>query len=246
MKKPEIVPDNVIATLRNCDGVYECPMGAGGNALGPLVGYTGPYEDGEKLLNYVGFVYYNVAKGDQWPHIASHWADSHARRLVDFGPDLLVAAPMGGISYMSVLKQKLGCRGIFLDRKVIEAAGDGKREKEKSKLILSRYDISSGDHVVLVEDVVNNFSTTKQMIELVEEAGGIVLAIACVINRSDKPMYWGAPGRDPLPVICLQNKPTPQYKQDDPAVKQHIASGNIIMKPKERWDELKAAEAKYA
>jgi adenine/guanine phosphoribosyltransferase-like PRPP-binding protein len=219
-------------------------MDAVGKAWGPLVGYAGQYEtDDGKLLNYVGFVYYNVGKGDQWPHIAGHWARSHMQSLASFDPDLIVAAPMGGISYMSVLKQRLGCRGIFVEKKVIESAKDGKREK--SKLVLGRYDVSPGDRIILIEDAVNNFSTTKQMVELVEAAGGTVRAIACVINRSDKTTYWDAP-HDPLPVISLQHKPTPQYKQDDPAVAKYIAAGNIIMKPKDRWDELVAAEAAYA
>lgn len=242
ISRPQIVPGNVIATLHNCDGVYECPMAEDGSARGPLVGYAGQYADAdEKLKNYVGFVYYNVAKGDQWAHIANHWAESHASRLKGLSPNVLVAAPMGGISYMSVVKQVLGCRGIFVEKKVTEAAADGKREK--SKLILGRYDIVPGDRVILVEDIVNNFSTTKQMVELVENAGGIVVAIACVINRSDKEMYWEAPDGDPLPVVSLAHKPTPQYRQDDPAVARYIAEGNIVWKPKDKWDELMVAEA---
>lgn len=245
IKKPEIVPGNVIATLRNCDGVYECPLDAEGKPLGPLVGYAGQYEaDDEKLLNYVGFVYYNVGKGDQWAHVSEVWTESHAESLANFNPDVLVAAPMGGISYMSVLKQRLGCRGIFAEKKVTESAREGKREK--SKLILGRYDVYPGDSVILIEDIVNNFSTTKQMIDLVDAADGRVIAIACVINRSNRDAHWEAPERDPLPVICLQHKPTPQYKQDDPAVSEYIASGNIIMKPKDRWAELVAAEGKHS
>lgn len=238
-QKPKIVPEDVIATLRNCDGVYECPVEQS-KRLGPLVGYAGQYEADDKLLNYVGLVYYNVGKGDQWPHIAKYWAGLHVRLLKPLHPDLLVAAPMGGISYSSVLKQHLGCRGIFAEKKVIEAAADGKREK--SKLILGRYDVYPGDRIVLVEDIVNNFSTTEQMIELVETAGGLVVAVACVINRSDKVTYWRPSDWDSLPVIALQHKPTPQYAQNNPQVAEDVAAGNIIMKPKDRWSELVAAE----
>lgn len=242
---PEIVPGNVIATLRNCDGVYECPMDADGKPVGPLIGYAGTYDgpDG-KLLNYVGFVYYNVGKGDQWPHITEHWARTHAQRLAGLNPDLLVAAPMGGISYMSVLKQALGCRGIFAEKKVIETAKEGQREK--SKLILGRYEVNLGDRVVIVEDIINNFSTTNDMIKLIEAAGGIVVALTCIINRSDK-TCWEMGGRK-IPVISLQHRPTPQYRQDDPAVARYIAVKNdmIIWKPKDRWDELKAIEGAHS
>lgn len=240
---PEIVPGNVIATLRNCDGVYECPMDKDDNALGTLVGYAGTYEgpDG-KLLNYVGFVYYNVGKGDQWPHIVEHWARTHAQRLAGLNPDLLVAAPMGGISYMSVLKQALGCRGIFAEKKVIETAKDGQREK--SKLILGRYEVNLGDRVVIVEDIINNFSTTNDMIKLIEAAGGIVVALTCIINRSDK-TCWEMDGRK-IPVISLQHRPTPQYRQDDPAVARYIAVKNVVMKPKDRWNTLKDIEGAHS
>lgn len=237
--KPEVVPGDVLATLRNCGGVYECPMGEQG-PLTPLVGYAGQYEADGKLLNYVGCVYYNVAKGDQWPHIARHWATLHAERFLVAAPDLLVAAPMGGISYMSVLKQHLGCRGVFAEKKVTRAAEVGRREE--SKLVFGRYDVCSGDRVILIEDIVNNFSTTKQMVEMVEIAGGEVVGIACIINRSDQTVYR-VDEHEPIVVISLLHKPTPQYRQDHPAVAEHIAAGNIVMKPKERWDELMAKEA---
>ncbi|OGG78475.1 hypothetical protein A3A36_01530 [Candidatus Kaiserbacteria bacterium RIFCSPLOWO2_01_FULL_52_12b] len=219
-------------------------MDTTGSPRGPLVGYAGQYEDGGNLRNYVGFVYYFVGRGDQWPHIAEHWAKSHAQLLASFEPDLLVAAPMGGISYASVLKQKVGCRGIFVEKKVLQTADIGKREK--SKLVLGRYDIYAGDRVVLIEDIVNNFSTTKEMTDLVEVAGATVIAIASVINRSDMSSYWPSPERDPLPVIALQHRPTPQYRQDDPVVRRHIEAGNVVMKPKDQWSELVAVETAYA
>jgi orotate phosphoribosyltransferase len=242
IEKPRFVPDSVIATLRNCGGMYECAKLPDGTC-GPLVGYAGQYEDGDQLKNYVGFVYYNVAKGDQWAHIAGGWADAHARLLAGMSIDLLVAAPMGGISYMSALKQRLDCRGIFLEKKVLEAAQEGKREK--SKLVAGRYegDIRRGDRVVLIEDIVNNFSTTKQMIQVVEKAEAQVLAIACVVNRSLENVYWEAPERDPLRVFALEYKPTPQYRQDDPAVADHIAAGNIVWKPKDHWNKLRLLDA---
>ncbi|MFZ3031568.1 MAG: phosphoribosyltransferase [Candidatus Moraniibacteriota bacterium] len=239
MEKPKVVPGDVLATLRNCGGVYECPMDEQG-PLTPPVGYAGQYEVDGKLLNYVGFVYYNVAQGDQWPHIARHWATLHAERFLVAPPDLLVAAPMGGVSYMSVLKQHLGCRGIFAEKKVTKAAEPNRREE--SRLILGRYDVCAGDRIVIIEDIVNNYSTTKQMIELVEAAGGTVTGIACVINRSDQTVYQ-MDGHQPIAVISLLHKPTPQYRQDHPAVAEHIAAGNVVMKPKERWDELMAKEA---
>ena len=74
---------------------------------------------------------------------------------------------------MSVLKQQAGCRGIFVEKKVLQAAEVGRREK--SKLVCGRYDIYEGDRVVIVEDIVNNFSTAKEMNALVEEAGATVV-----------------------------------------------------------------------
>lgn len=245
MSEPKIVPGDVIATLRNCNGVYECPMDADGNPLGPLVGYAGQYEEADgKLLNYVGFVYYNVGQGDQFPSVVYRWAYTHAKSLTSLVPTLLVAAPMGGITYMEALKQILWCRGIFAEKKVIEAAQEGKREK--SKLVFGRYEVYKGDRVVLVEDIVNNFSTTEQLVELVEMAGGKVVAIVCIINRSDRVVYERGSGQAAIPVRSLQHCPTPQYRQDDPAVRQSVVLGNIIFKPKDHWEELVAAEAKYA
>ena len=92
--------------------------------------------------------------------------------------------------------------------------------------------------MAIVEDVCNNFTTTDQLIDLIEEAGGRTTAIVCLLNRSVNGWYISKHNMA-VPVANLVRMPIPEYKQDDPAVADDIASGNIVWKPKDEWDRLK-------
>ncbi|MFH0830801.1 MAG: hypothetical protein V1895_01955 [Parcubacteria group bacterium] len=87
-----------------------------------------------------------------------------------------------------------------------------------------------------MEDVCNNFSTTTDAVQLIEKAGGRLVAVMCLLNRS-REEYFGYRTRD-IPVLALEHKPMPQYRQDDPAVAEDIAAGNVVWKPKEEWQRL--------
>lgn len=222
-----------LRTLENCQGFYACPVGADGKLFGPAVGYTGEYDagDGTKKKR-VGLVYYNFSQADQWPAVLSFFAREMNRRLTvkNMVPDVVVGAPWAGIKFSQEVACLLGCRHIFAEKK-----GDD--------IILGRYegDINPGDIVAIGEELVNNASTTSKLVSLIEKNGGHVVCIFCAINRSSpfKETFW-APPNDPVPIIGVIERETPQYRQDDPVVAEAIAAGNIIWKPKYAWEKMKA------
>jgi adenine/guanine phosphoribosyltransferase-like PRPP-binding protein len=242
-----IVSGDHLATLQNCEGYYECPRGSNGEFLGPLVGYAGKYSlsDGSQK-NFVGEAYLNFSMADQWPAVLGFFAEELADRIYEHSmsfPAVILGAPMAGIKLSTMLAEILGCRHIFAEKEVIEVAKDGQREK--SRLILSRYEIYPGDRVLIGEELVNNFSTTAELCALVESAGGSVIGISCAINRSASQVFWMPPDRDPLPIVGVIEKSMPQYRQDDPVVAAEVAKGNIIWKPKKDWARLKATMEQY-
>ena len=93
-----------------------------------------------------------------------------------------------------------------------------------------------------MEDVCNNFSTTKELIELIHSLGGIVSGIFCFLNRSARVrnVYRIELNgiTDYLPVFSLVNEVIEEYQQDNPAVAEDIARGNVVWKPKDNWDAL--------
>lgn len=222
--------------LKDCGGYYCSPKDKEGNFVGPLVAYAGTYADeqGEKK-NYVGFEYFNFSQLEENStgrfEIADLLAEEIDRSDIDF--TLLLGAPMGGIMLATELSGALDCRAIFAETKVTALADPINGKKEEKLLVISRHDIRTGDGVVIVEDVCNNFSTTEKLKKIIEEKGGELVGIVCAFNRSGKQEWNG------IPVISARYIPTQQWRQDDPEVSQLMSQGNIIWKPKDRWTELK-------
>lgn len=225
---------------------------------GWLTGYAGKYTDNDgKECQYVGKVYLNFAILEEWPSddldfIGEALARKTKKDLTEnlltpwdrLSPNIvLCGAPVGGFSLSTILGQKLGCRTIKAEKKVLAVGIKGQRDE--TKLILDRHEIQRGDLVIIVEDVCNNFSTTGQLIDLIESYGALVIAIVCFLNRSmdvDNWFFYGHNMRH-FPVIALVRKKIKEYRQDDPEVAGLIAAGKIKWKPKrkEEWAELMAA-----
>jgi orotate phosphoribosyltransferase len=227
-----IVPCDPLATLHNCGGYYEAPPG------GPLVGYAGKYAgpNGEKL-QFVGRIYANFAKADQHPWVLHSLArDLTSKIPKESNCTLLVAAPMGGIKLAEALGYQLNIRTIFAEKKVTALATEHGREQ--AQLEFKRYEVNPGDQVLIVEDVCNNFSTTWELIKLIEAAGGTVVGIVCFLNRSNQSSYCRPDSDVQIPVFALEARFIQEYRQDDPEVANDIANGNIAWKPKDEWSRL--------
>lgn len=230
-----IVPGDPLATLRNCGGYYEAPPD------GPLVGYAGKYDgpDGKKL-QFVGKIYANFAKADQYPWVLNSLAIDLADKIPDeLDCSLLVAAPMGGIKLAEALGCQINVRVIFAEKKVMALATEHGREQ--ACLEFKRYEVNPGDRVFIVEDVCNNFSTTQELIKLIESRGATVVGIVCFLNRSGKSSYHREDSDVEIPVFALEARPMKEYRQDDPEVAVDIANGNVAWKPKDEWDRLMTA-----
>jgi|CXWL01.1.fsa_nt_gi orotate phosphoribosyltransferase len=212
--------------LKQIDAVYECPKDVRGKRLGPLVGYAGKDED-ERA--YVGDVYANLAVLERH----AEYLGSVANCLLETYPILRTAevfcgAPEGGKSLALLMARQRMATYCYPDQEVVS----GTRNK---KLEFLRHDSALlNKRVVIVEDVLNNFSTTDTLIELIEQQCGQVIAIAGVLNRSlTVENSW-----HDLPVCSMIRRPIHQYRQTDKEVKNDIEKGNVVLKPKHEWDRL--------
>ncbi|MEK7172374.1 MAG: phosphoribosyltransferase [Patescibacteria group bacterium] len=232
-----------LTTLRRCGGYYECPKSSGGKRLGPLVGYAGTYntDDGTQK-HWVGDTYVNFAKADEFPRVLDYFAGQVKKKfkLALSDIDVFCGAPIGGYSFAQTLGSVFDRRVIKAEKKLITLATTENREE--SVMVFGRHNIENGDQVAIVEDVCNNFSTTEQLIQLIESAGGYVRVIVCFLNRSlNVEDCYQSNQSDTKPVIALARKLIFEYKQEDPWVVVDIALGNIVWKPKYEWDKLMQA-----
>lgn len=222
-------------TLVDYDGLYESPKDENGNYKGPLVAYAGIEKTTGK--NWVGFCYYNIAKVEQPSETRAIFAKIMAAKIKDKAgiPQMLIGAPMGGIILAVSTADQLHCDVAFFEKKTIKLADPVNNIKEESELVFNRHNLNIGYRVILFEDICNNFSTTDKMIEIIKSKGGVVSAIACIVNRSPHDKWKG------IPVLSAIHINTPEYSQIDPKVSEMIETENIIWKPKAEWDKLKQA-----
>lgn len=232
-----------LGLLAQLNGYYECPKSKNNERLGPLVGYAGRY--GEKNLQYVGEVYANFAVVEEEPAVLSHFANFLSDKMMEsmrMGRSHIstyCGAPMGGIALAYQMARVNQARFLYPDKKVAALATSANREK--SKLVFGRHQLTEGESVAICEDVLNNFSTTEEMIALIESAGAEVVAIIGLLNRSAKVRdHFEYQGKS-IPVFSLVQKEIAQWQQDDPVVAADVAAGNVVWKPKDEWTKLKQA-----
>lgn len=231
--------DDPLKTLALLGGYYECPC-KDGQRLGPLVGYAGRDAKGRQ---YVGDVYFNWAIAEEWPFVLAHFAKELRPKMMQsfgLGVTAFCGAPLGGMTFGAILAYHYSGRFIFPEKKVRKAASATGREE--ADMVFSRHEPWPGESVAVVEDVLNNFSTTNDVLRLIRVAGANPRAIIGLLNRSltiDNVFtdYSGVK----LPVVALVRKPFAQYEQDDPLVAADVANGNVAWKPKNEWDKLMAA-----
>jgi orotate phosphoribosyltransferase len=237
--------------LRLLGGYYCCPKDENGKRLGPLVPYAGRDEQGRQ---YVGDEYANFAKAERRIPVLRSFAEPLSVQIrkvlnrVVGGYEYLgggyCGAPLGGNALAEMLAD-IHKRGyIFPEKKVVALPTETSREK--AELVWGRHEPEEHEGWVIVEDVCNNFSTTLEMVNLIESRGAQVLAIACFLNRSTKvdTVYSPRPGLE-LPVIALVRRRMNEWQQDHPYVADDVKSGNVVWKPKNEWSKLADAMAAH-
>lgn len=120
----------------------------------------------------------------------------------------VISPAMGGILVGHEVGRHLGRRHIFA-------------EKEDGKLKIRRFEVKPGERFLVVEDVVTTGSAVKEVVALVQAAGGVVVGVACLVDRSEKSPDFGVPLSSllKLPVETFEPTALPADLQKVPAVK---------------------------
>lgn len=129
-------------------------------------------------------------------------------RTAGWAFDSVISPAMGGILVGHEVGRQVGRRHIFA-------------EKEEGKLRIRRFEVKPGERFLVAEDVVTTGSAVKEVIALVRAAGGEVAGVACLVDRSEKPPDFGAPGVSllSLPVETYEATNLPEDLKKIAAVK---------------------------
>ncbi|NLP46890.1 MAG: orotate phosphoribosyltransferase [Epulopiscium sp.] len=102
-------------------------------------------------------------------------------QMKDKKVDVVVGPAMGGIIVAYELARQLKVRNFFAER-------------EEGVMTLRRgFIIPKGAKVVIAEDVITTGGSVKEVIDLVQKAGGEVVGVAVLVDRSNGTTDFGCP-----------------------------------------------------
>lgn len=128
--------------------------------------------------------YVQCARLLQYPDKAEEAVKIIVEKLEDIDFDIVLGPAMGGVIVSYELGRQTGKPAIFTERV------DGKMALRRG------FEIEKGQKVLIAEDVITTGKSSYETIEVIEELGGSVVGIACIVNRAteklDIPIYNGA------------------------------------------------------
>ncbi len=131
------------------------------------------------------------------PKRGSRLAEALVARLPkDLKIDIVVSPAMGGVIAGHEMGRALGVEALFLERP------EGVFELRRG------FRLTPGQRVLMMEDVVTTGLSSREAIAAIERAGGVVVAAASLVDRSDGTADLGVPF---YPLIRLS---VPTYAPD--------------------------------
>jgi orotate phosphoribosyltransferase len=117
-------------------------------------------------------VYLQSALVLQYPEHAAALGAALAAPFREADVATVLAPAIGGILVAHEVARALGVRCLFTER-------------ENGVMTLRRgFTLSAGEHCLVVEDVITTGGSTREVVECVERAGGIVVGVGSLIDRS--------------------------------------------------------------
>ncbi len=124
--------------------------------------------------------------------------------------DVVIGPAMGAVQMAYEVSRAIGCENFFTER-------------VEGRMVLRRgFEVTQGMRCLLVEDVVTTGGSVKEVAELVKEAGGIVVGIGSIVDRSNGAVDFGVPFKSvyPVEVISWEADECPLCKEGKlPAIK---------------------------
>jgi len=115
--------------------------------------------------------YCQCAKLMQYPDKTEKVISIVAEKVKDLGIDVIVGPAMGGITAAYEVGRQLNKRAIFTER-------------ENNVMTLRRgFTIKPGEKILIMEDVVTTGKSSMETARVLEELGGIVIGIGCIVDR---------------------------------------------------------------
>lgn len=154
-------------------------------------------------------VYLQSALVLQFPEHAAALGAALAMPFRESAAATVLAPAIGGILVAHEVARALGCRGLFTER-------------ENGVMTLRRgFALARGERCLIVEDVITTGGSTREVVTCVEQAGGVVVGVGSLIDRSGGVARFGVKRVALATVQARTWKPEecPLCKTGSPAIK---------------------------
>lgn len=125
--------------------------------------------------------YMQCARLFQYPNYSKLLCGELAKAFSDIKIDLVAGPAVGGIIIAYQTAECLGVRNIFAERQ------DGKMTFRRG------FAVKPGENVLVCEDVVTTGGSVREVIDLIREAGGNVVGVGAIVDRSNGQVDFGVP-----------------------------------------------------
>jgi orotate phosphoribosyltransferase len=149
----------------------------------------------------------------QHPRVAEQLCSELAAKLSHLGATVVAAPALGGVIVSHEVARALGLRALFTER------------QEGTMTLRRGFSLAAGEPTLVVEDVITTGGSTRETMAAVEQAGGKVVGVGALIDRSGGKADLGVP-KAALVTLSVQNY--------DPANCPLCQSGLPAIKPGSR------------
>lgn len=157
--------------------------------------------------------YMQCAQLFQYPEYSEMMCAELAEYFHNEKIDLVAGPAVGGIIIAYETARALKVRNIFAER-------------QNGVMTFRRgFAVQPGERVLVTEDVVTTGGSVREVIELVRAAGGEVVGVGSIVDRSNGQVDFGVPFKAVLSMEVLSWEP-----EDCPLCKQ----GSVAVKPGSR------------
>lgn len=122
----------------------------------------------------------------QKPWVAEKLCKALGKKLAQYKASVVVGPALGGMIVSYELGRALKVRSIFAERQLASAKPELRYGAAGDQIFSLRrgFSVKKGEKVIAVEDVITTGKSVHEVIELLENEGAKVVAVASIVDRS--------------------------------------------------------------
>lgn len=151
--------------------------------------------------------YIQCARLLMYPDVAARAVAKIVSKIDRDEIDLVVGPAMGGVVVSYEVARQLGKPGIFVERE------DGDFSLRRG------FAIEKGQKVLVVEDVITTGKSIKEAIELVEDHGGLVVGLFCLVDRGEHQLDYKIYSGTEIEFDTYDKEDCPLCQEGSPVIK---------------------------